>query len=96
MKSTDMEYRTAVARLFGEAIARGFDFPMYLVAVASNGSVIAERVESVEEFRTLTEHFEDDELQLPINLFAVDSKGRHCHAVIGSELVPGRISGQLY
>jgi hypothetical protein len=41
------------------------------------------------------EHYEGDSLELPINLFVVDCKGRHHHAVIGAELVPKLITYPL-
>jgi hypothetical protein len=88
MKSTDIEFITAAAGLVGETIRKGFDFPVYLVAVGSNGSVVVERVEGAGEQWTLTEHYEGSTLEPPINLFAVDCKGRHLHSVIGGELVP--------
>jgi len=95
MKTTDFEFIAAVARIYSEAIGKGLDFPLYLVAVGANGSVMAERNEGLEEQWILAEHYEGDSLELPINLFVVDCKGRHHHAVIGSELVPKLITYPL-
>src|SRR5262245_15076242 len=69
MKTTDFEFIAAVARIYSEAIGKGFDLPLYLVAVGANGSVMAERNEGMEEQWTLAEHYEGDSLELPINLF---------------------------
>jgi hypothetical protein len=95
MKTTDFEFIAAVARIYGEAVGKGLDLPLYLVAVGANGSVMAERNEGLEEQWTLAEHYEGDSLELPINLFVVDCKGRHHHAVIGAELVPKLITYPL-
>jgi len=95
MKTTDVEFIAAVARIYSEAIGKGFDLPLYLVAVGANGSVLAERNEGLEEQWTLAEHYEGDSLELPINLFVVDCKGRHHHSVIGAELVPKLITCPL-
>jgi len=56
---------------------------------------MAERNEGSEEQWTLAEHYDGDSLELPINLFVVDCKGRRHHAVIGSELVPKLITYPL-
>jgi hypothetical protein len=92
MKATDFEFIAAVARLYGEAIGKGLDLPMCMVAVGVNGSVVVERFEGPEENWTLAEHYEGDALQPPINLFVVDCKGRHHHAIIGGELIPKPIA----
>jgi len=95
MKTIDLEFIAAVARIYSEAVGKGLDLPLYLVAVGANGSVLAERNEGLEEQWTLAEHYESDSLELPINLFVVDCKGRHHHAVIGAELVPKMITYPL-
>jgi hypothetical protein len=95
MKTTDFEFIAAVARIYGEAVGKGLDLPLYLVAVGANGSVMAERNEGLEEQWTIAEHYEGDSLELPINLFVVDCKGRHHHSVIGAELVPKLITYPL-
>ena len=87
MKTTDSEFIAAVARIYSEAIGKGLNLPLYLVAVGANGPVMAERNEGLEEQWTLAEHYDGDSLELPINLFVVDCKGRHHHAVISAELV---------
>jgi hypothetical protein len=56
---------------------------------------MAERNEGLEEQWTLAEHYESDSLELPINLFVVDCKGRNHHAVIGAELVSKLITYPL-
>ena len=95
MKTTDFEFIAAVARIYSEAIGKGLDLPLYLVTVGANGSVMAERNEGLEEQCTLTEHYEGDSLELPINLFVVDCKGRHHHAGIGAEMIPKLITYPL-
>jgi len=95
MKTTDFEFIATVARVYSEAIGKGLDLPLYMVAVGANGSVMAERNEGLEEQRALAEHYEGDSLELPINLFVVDCKCRHRHAVIGAELVPKLITYPL-
>jgi hypothetical protein len=95
MKTTDFEFITAVTRVYSEAIGKGLDLPLYLIAVGANGSVMAERNEGLDEQWTLAEDYEGDSLELPINLFVVDRKGRHHHAVIGAEPVPKLITYSL-
>ena len=43
MKTIDLEFIAAVARVYSEAVGKGLDLPLYLVAVSANGSVMAER-----------------------------------------------------
>jgi len=95
MKTIDLEFIAAVARIYSEAVGKGLDLPLYLVAVGANGSAMAERNEGLEEQWTLAEHYEGNSLELPINLLVVDCKGRHHHSVIGPELVPKQITHPL-
>jgi hypothetical protein len=95
MKTTDFEFIAAVARIYSEALGKGLDLPLYPVAVGATGSVIAERNEGLEDQWPLAERYEGDSLELPINLFVVDCKGRHHHSVIGAELVPKLITYPL-
>ena len=95
MKTIDLEFIAAVARIYSEAVGKGLDLPPYLVAVGANDSVMAERNEGLEEQWTPAEHYEGDSLELPINLFVVACKGRHHHAVIGAELIPKPITYPL-
>jgi hypothetical protein len=75
-----------MAEVIQTLLARGFQYPLYLSAVAVNGQVLVMRYAQTQddaiEVTTLAEHDEAPGFVLPINLMITDRRGAAARVVI--------------
>ena len=71
------------ALMFEHAEAQGLKLPMYLVAVSSNGQVIAGVLENEgQPCRILCSHITEGGFILPVNVYISDPAGQAIRAVL--------------
>jgi hypothetical protein len=70
------------------ALARGFEFPIRVVAMAVNGSVLAIEYQGEGRCESLCENFRDGMFRLPINLYLSDATNKASLVAIQTDATP--------
>ena len=76
--------------IINDARERGFEFPIRMVAMAINGSVIAIEFQGAGagRYELLCEHFRDHMFRLPINVYLSDAENKATLVSIQADAEP--------
>ena len=78
-----------IATALNIAIEKGFESPLYMVAVAVNGSMLYVRYVSPGlDPEVLSEFYQDESFRLPVNIMLLDSRGRAARILIEKDQKP--------
>lgn len=82
-----LDLASRLSTALGTVIAQGFEFPIFWVAVAANGEMLAGRYDLSEsgsglESRLLVRHSDGGTFAVPVNVMFVDGRGEAARVVI--------------
>lgn len=82
----DNPFSEGIAGLLTDLIAKGFVAPFHVAVVGCNGASLLATFHDTSEGFDVEFHYEAaDDLKLPINIMASDTRGEAVHAVIDTQ-----------